>query len=80
MCKVVSNDPLYAILQIMVYLIGKLNKKLIILTFDQFDHLIILDKSIWTCPTWLMFLLIDHKMVFFTSQIGQKIGQLKKLI
>jgi len=44
MCKVISNDPLYALLQIMVYLIGKLNKKLVILTFDQFDHLIILDK------------------------------------
>jgi hypothetical protein len=44
MCKIISNDPLYALLQIMVYLIGKLNKKLVILTFDQFDHLIILDK------------------------------------
>jgi hypothetical protein len=74
MCKVVSNDPLYALLQIVVYLTGKLDQKLIILTFDQFDHLIILDKSIWTCPTWLMFLLTDHKMVFLTSQIGQKIG------
>jgi hypothetical protein len=29
--------------EIIVYLIGKLNKKLIILTFGQFDHLVILD-------------------------------------
>jgi hypothetical protein len=39
----------------MVYLTKKLDKKLVILTFDQFDHLIILDKSIWTCPIWLVF-------------------------
>jgi hypothetical protein len=30
----------------MVYLIEKLNQKLIILTFGQFDHLVIQDKSI----------------------------------
>jgi hypothetical protein len=40
--------------KIAIYLIGKLNKKPIILTFGQFDHLVILNKSIWTCPTWLM--------------------------
>ncbi len=40
----------------------------------QFDHLIILNKSIWTCPTWLVVCWIDHKMVFLTSQIGQKFG------
>jgi hypothetical protein len=32
--------------EIMVYLIGKLNQEPIILTFGQFDHLVILDKSI----------------------------------
>jgi len=32
--------------EIMVYLIGKLNQKLVILTFSIFDHLIILDKLI----------------------------------
>jgi hypothetical protein len=31
--------------EIIVYLIGKLNKKLIILTFGQFDHLVILDLN-----------------------------------
>jgi hypothetical protein len=30
----------------MVYFIGKLNQILVILTFDEFDHLIILNKSI----------------------------------
>jgi hypothetical protein len=35
-----------ALQQIMVYLIGEVNKKSIILTFGQFDHLVILDKSI----------------------------------
>jgi hypothetical protein len=32
--------------QIIVYLTGKLNQKLVILTFGQFEHLVILDKSI----------------------------------
>jgi hypothetical protein len=64
----------------MVYLIGKLNKKPIILTFGQCDHLIILDKSIWTCPIWLMVFLIDHKMIFLTSQIDKNLGSPKKLI
>jgi hypothetical protein len=31
--------------EITVYLIGKLNKKLVILTFGQFDHLVILDLN-----------------------------------
>jgi hypothetical protein len=35
-----------------------------------FDDLIILNKSIWTHPTWWWFF-IDHKIVL-TSQIGQK--------
>jgi hypothetical protein len=35
-----------ALQQIIVYLIGEVNKKSIILTFGQFDHLVILDKSI----------------------------------
>ncbi len=33
------------LLEIMIYLIGKLGPKLIILTFGQFDHLLILIKS-----------------------------------
>jgi len=37
--------------QIMIYLIEKLDQTLVILTFGQFDHLVILDKSIQTCPT-----------------------------
>jgi hypothetical protein len=57
----------------MIYFIRKLDQKLVILTFGQFDHLVVVDKSIWTCPTWLLVFLTNHKMVFFTSQIGQKI-------
>jgi len=38
--------------EITMYLIGKLNQKLVILTFGQFDHLLILDNLIWTHPTW----------------------------
>jgi hypothetical protein len=57
----------------MIYLtFKKLNQKLIILTFGQFDHLVILNYSIWTHPTWLVVFWTDHKMVFLTSQIGQK--------
>jgi len=63
----------------MVYLIGKLNKKLIILTFGQFDHLVILNKSIWTCPTSLVVFFINHKMVFLLNEIAQKIGQPKNI-
>jgi hypothetical protein len=37
--------------EIMVYLIGKLNQKPVILIVGQFDHLIILDKLIKTCST-----------------------------
>jgi hypothetical protein len=66
--------------EITVYLIGKLNQKPIILTFGQFDHLIILDKSIWTHPTLLMVFFTNHKMNFLSSQIRQKFGQHKKLI
>jgi hypothetical protein len=32
--------------EIMVYLVEKLNQKPVILTFGQFDHLVIQDKSI----------------------------------
>jgi hypothetical protein len=32
--------------EIIFYLIGKLDKKLFILTFGQFDHLVIVNKSI----------------------------------
>jgi len=64
--------------EIMVYLIGQVNQKLVILTFGQFDHIIILDKSIWTCPTWLVIFFTNHKMVFLTNQIEQKFGQSNK--
>jgi hypothetical protein len=57
----------------MIYLTRKLDQELVILTFDQFDHLVILNKLIWTCPTWLVASFTNHKMVFFISQIGQKI-------
>jgi len=63
----------------MINLIRKLNQELVILTFGQFDHLVILDKSIWTHPTWLVVFLIDHKMVFLISQIIKKFGQPKKI-
>jgi hypothetical protein len=56
----------------MVYLIGKLNQKLVILTFGQFDNLVILVKSIWTCPIWLIVFLTNHKMIFLIGQIGYK--------
>jgi hypothetical protein len=61
----------------MVYLIGKLNKKPIILTFGQFDHLVILNKLIWMCPTSQVIFFTNHKMVFFINEIAQKIGQPK---
>jgi hypothetical protein len=64
--------------EIIVYLTRKLNQKPIILTFGQFDHLVKLDKLIWTHPTWLMVFLTNHKMIFLTSQIGQKFGHPKK--
>jgi hypothetical protein len=63
----------------MVNLIRKLNQELVILTFGQSDHLIILDKSIWTHPTWLVVFFTNHKMVFLISQIKQKFGQPKKI-
>jgi hypothetical protein len=65
--------------EIMVYLIEKLNQKPIILTFGQFDHVVILDKSIWTHPIWLMVFLTNHKIIFLTNQIEQKFGQPKKI-
>jgi hypothetical protein len=63
----------------MVYLIGKLKQKPIILTFGQFDHLVKLNKLIWTCPTSLVIFFTNHKMVFFINEIAQKIGQPKKI-
>jgi hypothetical protein len=36
----------FSLQKITIYLIKKLNKKPIILTFGQFDHLIIMDKLI----------------------------------
>jgi hypothetical protein len=45
----------------------KLNQKLVILTFGQFDHLIILNKLSWTCSIWLVVLFINIKMIFLTS-------------
>jgi hypothetical protein len=41
---------------------------------NQFDHLVMLDKSIWTCPTWVVIFLTNHKIIFLISQIEQKIG------
>jgi len=55
----------------MAYLIGKLDKKPTILAFGQFDHLVILKKSIWTCSTWLVVFFIDHKRVYLIGQIEQ---------
>jgi hypothetical protein len=54
------------------YLIEKLNKKSFILTFDQFDHLILVNKLIWTCPTWLMVFLTNHMIFFWLVKSGQK--------
>jgi len=52
-CSIINKKGMH-IQQIMVYLTIKLDKKPIILTYGQFDHFIwILDKWIWTCPTWL---------------------------
>jgi len=51
--------------EIIFYLIEKLDKKSFILTFGQFDHLVLLNKSIWTCSIWLMVCLTNHKMIFF---------------
>jgi hypothetical protein len=62
------------------WFIWKLNQELVILTFDQFDHLVILKKPIRTCLTWVVIFLTNHKMIFLTNQIRQKFGQLKKLI
>jgi hypothetical protein len=36
----------YALQEIIIYFIRKLNQELVILTFGQLDHLVILDKSI----------------------------------
>jgi hypothetical protein len=58
--------------EIIFYLIEKLDKKSFSLTFGQFDHLVLLNKSIWTFSTWLMVFLTNHKMMFLTNQIGQK--------
>jgi hypothetical protein len=41
-----DNILICALQEITIYLTGKLNKKPIILTFGQFDHLVILDKLI----------------------------------
>jgi hypothetical protein len=48
-CKGIAmeiNKAHHSLQEIMVYFIRKLNQKSFILTFGQFDHLIILDKSI----------------------------------
>jgi hypothetical protein len=69
--SILDNDSI-SLQKIMIYLIEKLNKKLIILTFGQFDHLVILNKSIWTRPTWLM-------VFWLVKQVKQKLGQPKKI-
>jgi hypothetical protein len=55
----------------------KLNQIPIILTFGQFDHLVILDKSIWTHPTWLVVFFTYHKMFFLLIKLDKKIGRPK---
>jgi hypothetical protein len=40
------ESVLLTLQEIMVYFTRKLNQKLVILTFGQFDHLVILNKSI----------------------------------
>jgi len=55
----------------MIYLIRKLNKKLVILTFD---HLVIMVNISNLTNDFF----INHKMFFLTSQIKQKFGQPKK--
>jgi hypothetical protein len=57
----------FSLEEIIVYLIKNQIKNQVILTFGQFDHLVIHDKSIWACPTWLMVFFIGHKMVFLIS-------------
>ncbi len=64
--------------KITIYLIGKLNQKPVILTFGQFDHLVILDKLIWTHPIWLMVFLTHHKMVFLTNWTNFWVAPKKK--
>jgi len=65
----------------MVYLIGKWDQKSIILKFGQFNHLIILDKLIWTCPTWLVVFFTDHQMIiWFVKLDKKKLGSQKNLI
>jgi hypothetical protein len=54
----------------MVYLTRKLDQ--IILTFGQFDHLVILNKLTSLHLIWLVVFFANHKMVFFIGQIGQK--------
>jgi hypothetical protein len=44
--EIIGLNGQHALQEIMVYFIRKLNQKLVILTFDQFNHLIILDKLI----------------------------------
>jgi len=65
--------------KIMVYFIRKLNKKPIILTFGQFDYLVILDKLIWKCPTWLMVFLTNHKMVIWLIKSDKNLGSPKEI-
>jgi len=66
--------------EIMVYLTGKLDQKPIILTFGKFDHLVILDKSIWTCPTWLVVFLLTIKWSFWIIKSDKKLGSQNNLI
>jgi hypothetical protein len=64
----------------MVYLTRKLNQKPIMLTFGRFDHLLILDKSFWTCPTWLVVFWLTIKWSFWLFKLDKKLGIQEKII
>ncbi len=64
----------------MVYLIRKLNQKQVILTFGQFDNLVIWISQFEHVHFDRWFFFTNHKMVFLTSQIRQKNWATKKLI
>jgi hypothetical protein len=59
------------------WLTRTLDQKPIILTFGQFDHLIILNKSIWTHLIWLVVFFIDHKWSFWLVKLNKNLGKEK---
>jgi hypothetical protein len=60
--------------QIIVYLIRKLDKKPIVLTFGQIRPLSHIRQVNLNMSNLTSGVFTDHKMVFLTSQIEQKIG------